>query len=403
MSVTNAPPVNLLDPLFYVDPFEAYRWLRDHSPCHWDPVQKIWGVSRYADIVEVERNAKRYSSLDGSRPRTDQRADTSMINKDDPDHQQQRMIVARQFTPRAVKQIEAHIREIVTELIDAVAPLGACDAIELLASPLPAIVIGEKLGYPREMWTKVREWSEVTMFEAGQTPADGVYENPAERQMSSTIADFGGTTMRIIAERRKNPQNDLISTWINSETDGRPWTDQEIISECILLLDGGAETTRTVIGAIINELARHPEQRQLLIDNPTILGDTGVEEFIRWVTPILNMRRTVTEDHIFQGQQLHAGDEVLLMYSSANRDERVFTNPDTLDVTRAHNHHVAFGFGTHFCLGASLARLEIRVMFEELLRRIPDWRLASGAEPKILPATFTRAYDIVPIEFTPTR
>ena len=115
------------------------------------------------------------------------------------------------------------------------------------------------------------------------------------------------------------------------------------------------------------------------------------------------MRRTVTEDHIFQGQQLHAGDEVLLMYSSANRDERVFNNPDTLDVTRAHNHHVAFGFGTHFCLGASLARLEIRVMFEELLRRIPDWRLAPGAEPKILPATFTRAYDIVPIEFTPTR
>jgi cytochrome P450 family 142 subfamily A polypeptide 1 len=403
MSVTDAPSINLLDPLFYVDPFEAYRWLRDYSPCHWDPIQKIWGVSRYADLVEVEKNSKRYSSLDGSRPRTDQRADTSMINKDDPEHQQQRMIVARQFTPRAVKQIEANIREVVTELIDAVAPLGTCDAIESLASPLPAIIIGEKLGYPREMWTKVREWSEVTMYEAGQTPADGVYSDAAERQMSGTILDFAGTTMQIIAERRKNPQNDLISTWIHSETDGRPWTDQEIVSECILLLDGGAETTRTVIGAIINELARQPAQRQLLIDNPAILGDTGVEEFIRWVTPILNMRRTVTEDHMFQGEHLHAGDEVLLMYSSANRDERVFRDAESLDVTRTHNHHVAFGFGTHFCLGASLARLEIRVMFEELLRRIPDWRIAPGAEPKILPATFTRAYDTVPIEFTPQR
>ena len=120
-------------------------------------------------------------------------------------------------------------------------------------------------------------------------------------------------------------------------------------------------------------------------------------------TPILNMRRTVTEDHTLHGQQLRVGDEMLLMYSSANRDERVFERPDELDVARAHNHHIAFGFGTHFCLGASLARLEIRVMFEELLRRIPDWRLAPGAEPKILAATFARAYDSVPIEFTPPR
>jgi cytochrome P450 family 142 subfamily A polypeptide 1 len=134
-----------------------------------------------------------------------------------------------------------------------------------------------------------------------------------------------------------------------------------------------------------------------------VLGDTAVEEFIRWVTPILNMRRTVTEDHELHGKQLHQGDEVLLMYSSGNRDERVFDDPERFDVTREHNHHVAFGFGTHFCLGASLARLEIRVMFEELLRRIPDWRLAPGAEPRILPATFARAYDAVPIEFTPGR
>lgn len=403
MAVADAPTINLLDPSFYVDPFGAYRWLRDNSPCHWDPVQRIWGISRYADIVEVEKNAKRYTSHDGSRPRTDQRADTSMINKDDPDHQRQRMIVARQFTPRAVKQIEDHVRGIVTELIDVVAAKGSCDAVEMLASPLPAIVIGEKLGYPRELWTKVREWSEVTMYQAGQTPVDGVYPEASAMQASSVIEDFATVTMGIIAERRKNPQHDLISTWIDSETDGRPWTDQEILSECILLLDGGAETTRTVIGAIIRELALQPEQRRVLIDNPALLGETAVEEFIRWVTPILNMRRTATEDHTFRDQEIKAGDELLLMYSSGNRDERVFDNPETFDVTRAHNHHVAFGFGTHFCLGASLARLEIRVMFEELLRRIPDWRLAPGAEPKILGATFARAYDAVPIEFTPAR
>jgi len=154
---------------------------------------------------------------------------------------------------------------------------------------------------------------------------------------------------------------------------------------------------------VIRELALQPDQKRLLVDRPEILGETGVEEFIRWVTPILNMRRTVTADHEFHGKELRAGDQVLLMYPSANRDERVFTDPDRLDVLRAHNNHVAFGFGTHFCLGSSLARIELRVMFEELVRRIPDWRMAPDADPRILGATFTRAYDRVDIEFTPGR
>lgn len=402
MTATDAPTINLLDPRFYVDPFEAYRWLRDNEPVFWDPIQRIWGISRHADLIEVEKNTKRYSSFQGSRPRTDQSADTSMINLDDPLHQQQRMLVARQFTPRAVKKIEDQIRGIVTELIDEVAPAGSCDAVEALASRLPAIVIGDKLGYPRELWPKLREWSEVTMYESAQNPADGS-DQPRSPKSDAAIGEFAAATMALIADRRANPKDDLISLWAHSNSDVREWTDPEILTECLLLLDGGAETTRTVIGSIIRELALQPDQRQILLDRPEILGETAVEEFIRWVTPISNMRRTVTEDHELHGKQLRTGDEVLLMYGSANRDERVFDDPERFDVTRAHNHHVAFGFGTHFCLGASLARLEIRVMFEELLRRIPDWRLAPGAEPKIMPATFARAYDAVHIEFTPER
>lgn len=403
MTATEAPTINLLDPQFYVDPYPAYRWLRDNEPVFWDPVQRIWGVSRYADVVAVEKNWKLYSSLDGSRPRTDQREDQSMINKDDPEHQRQRMLVNRQFTPRAVKKIEPYIRGIVTELIDEVAPLGTCEAVESLASRLPAIVIGDKLGYPREMWHKVREWSEITMYQAGQTPADGL-EQPKSMRNDGAIVDFSMETLKIIAQRRAEPRDDLISVWAHAvKEDGSKWTDAEILQECILLLDGGAETTRSVIGSIIRELALRPDQKQLLIDKPELLGETAVEEFVRWVTPILNMRRTVTEDHELHGKQLRKGDEVLLMYGSANRDERVFDDPDRFDVTRSHNNHVAFGFGTHFCLGAALARLELRVMFEELLRRIPDWRLVPGTEPKIIPATFTRAYDAVHIEFTPER
>jgi cytochrome P450 family 142 subfamily A polypeptide 1 len=270
----------------------------------------------------------------------------------------------------------------------------------MLASPLPAILIGEKLGFPREMWPKLREWSEITMYESGQNPPDGSPAAFSEKSMNAII-EFAGTMVELIGQRRADPQDDLISIWATTEVDGRTWEDGEIISECLLLLDGGAETTRTVIGSIIRELALQPEQRQILLDRPEVLGETAVEEFIRWVTPILNMRRTVTEDHEFHGRELHAGDQVLLMYSSANRDERVFDDPDRFDVTRAHNHHVAFGFGTHFCLGSSLARIEIRIMFEQLLGRIPDWRLAPGAVPAILGATFTRAYDAMPIDFTP--
>jgi cytochrome P450 family 142 subfamily A polypeptide 1 len=401
MTTIDASTINLLDPRFYVDPYESYRWLRDNAPVFWDPVQRVWGISRYDDVIAIENNPRLYTSVYGSRPRIDQHTDTSMINRDDPEHQDQRRLVARQFTPRAVKQIEDRIRAVVTELIDAVIADGACEAITSLASPLPAIMIGEKLGYPHEMWPKLREWSEVTMYESAQNPPDGS-DAPRSPRSEQAIMEFAMATMELIAQRRADPQDDLISTWTTTDVHGEPWTDGEIISEALLLLDGGAETTRTVIGAIVRELALRPDQRQLLIDNPAMLGESAVEEFIRWVTPILNMRRTVTEDHELHGQQLHAGDEILLMYASANRDERAFHDPDVFDVTRGHNRHVAFGIGTHFCLGASLARIEIRVMFEELLRRIPDWRLAPGTEPSILPATFARAYDAVHIEFTPS-
>ena len=168
------------------------------------------------------------------------------------------------------------------------------------------------------------------------------------------------------------------------------------------MLNGGAETTRTVIGSMIRELALQPDQRQLLLDRPELVSTSAVEEFIRWVTPVLNMRRTVTVDHELHGQQLHEGDEILLLYGAANRDPSAFDDPDVLDVARANKRHVAFGFGTHFCLGAHVARLEIRVMFEEMLQRIPHWELVDPDEPKIMPASFARAYDRIPIRFTPS-
>ena len=397
--------VNLLDGRFYAaDPYPTYRQLREEAPVYRDAVNGLWGISRYHDIVDIEKNTARYTSSNGSRPRIV--GDVSSINNDDPLHQNKRRLVARRFTPRSVKQHEEHVRGIVTDLIDAVAPKGACDVVRDLAAPLPARVIAEMLGFPSELAPKCREWSEVTMLSGGTYPANGGDPQPSEATMTAVL-EFATVALDTLAARRREPRDDLISVWAHTEVefpDGakRPLNDDEIVHEALLLLDGGAETTRTVIGTMVVELTRHPDQLAKLAADPGLLGQSGVEEFIRWVTPILNMRRTATEDHELQGQTITAGDELLLMYSSANRDERAFDHPDRLDVTRAHNHHVAFGFGTHFCLGASLARLEIRVMFEELVRRLQDVRLASDAAPTKVPSAFACAYQAVPVEFSPS-
>ncbi len=389
--------VNVLDPEFYVEPWESYRWLRDEAPVFWDPVQQLWAISRYDDVMLVEKDAVRFSSHLGSRPHLDQRADRSMINMDDPAHQGQRNLVARRFSPRSVRDHEDRVRALVTEILDAVTPLGECEAIEAIASRLPAIMIGDLLGYPRELWPRVRHWSEQIMLLAGQTSPDGPPHVSAPG-IPELIQDFVAVTTEVIEARRATPRDDLISLWTHTEG----WDDGHVLDETILLLDGGAETTRTVIGSMIRELALQPAQRQVLLDRPDLLATTAVEEFIRWVSPVLNMRRTATVDTELHGQHLSGGDELLLLYAAANRDPRVFADPERLDVRRPDNRHVAFGFGTHFCLGAWLARLEIRVMFEELLRRMPDWDLVDPDEPKIMPATFARAYDRIHIRFTAT-
>jgi cytochrome P450 family 142 subfamily A polypeptide 1 len=393
VTTTEVPYVNSLDPQFYVDPWDAYRWLRDDAPVYRDPVQKLWLVSRYDDVMAIEKNGARYSSFAGSRPHIDQSDDRSMINMDDPAHQQQRNLVSRRFNPGGVRGHEDHVRDIVTEILDAVVPLGECEVVESIASRLPAMMIGDLLGYPGEMWEQLRYWSERTMTLGGLNMADGP-PYVSHPDVVPVMIDFFEQSAQLVEERRSEPRDDLISVWV-----AQGWETKHVLEETLLLLDGGAETTRTVIGSMIRELALQPDQRRLLVERPELLATTAVEEFIRWVSPILNMRRTVTEEHELHGETLCEGDQVVLMYAAANRDPRAFTDPDRLDVTRPDNRHVAFGFGTHFCLGAWLARLELRVMFQELLRRIPQWELVDPNEPQIVPATFARAYDRIRIRY----
>jgi cholest-4-en-3-one 26-monooxygenase len=398
---TSVVPLNILDPLLYAgDPYPAYKWLRDEAPAYWDPVNQIWGISRHADVQAVERDTARYSSAAGSRPLIDMSA--SMINRDDPRHQQQRKLVSRRFSPRAVRSHEDRVRAAAGELITAAAAKGTADVVQDLAAPLPAMVIGDLLGFDRALWPKCREWSERTMSAAG-------FRNDDPRQPAGSpeaISEFVAAFYELIEARRAEPRDDLVSAWVHgrlgSTGDGEPLDIPEIIQEGLLLLDGGAETTRSVIGQTVWNLARFPDQRQILLADPSVIAPTAVEEFIRFATPVLNMRRTVTSDHELHGQQLHAGDQVLLMYGAANTDDREFGEPLRFDVTRRHNHHVAFGLGTHFCLGANLARLELRVVFEELLRRFPGYRLADGCIASFAPGYFTRTLKELWVDFGPS-
>lgn len=399
----NPDEIRLLDGAFYAgDPYPTYAWLREHSPVHWDASHGIWGISRFDDIVEIEKSPRRYSSLPGSRPKTP--PDGSMINTDDPHHNARRRLISARFTPRAVRRHEGFVRHLVTELIDGVIEKGECEVVQELAAPLPAQVINAWLGFPPGMWRKCKEWSEITMWAGGQYESDGRMAFGDVTAAIEAVGEFSQEVLALAALRRAEPRDDLVSIWANAEHEGRRLSDEEIVAESLLVLDGGAETTRSVIGTTVIDLIDHPGERRKLVDDPSPARmAVAVEEFIRWVSPILNMRRTASQTHELHGQTIREGDELLLMYPSANRDPAHFDEPDRYDVTRTRNQHLAFGFGTHFCVGASVARMELRILFEELMKRIPDMRLAPGPRPEFVPSAFARGPREVRVEFTPAR
>jgi len=392
-------PIDLLDGDFYVnDPYETYAWMREHAPCYWDPVNELWGVSRYDDVVEIEKNKEVFISSDknkgGYRPNIP--ADPAIIGLDDPLHQKRRSLVARRFTPRAVSTREQHVRETVTRLFDAVeAKGGTAEIVEELAAPLPARTIAWLLGFDEEtQWPALKSWSERTIVLGG---------GPRYFSEDGTAAamEFAAAATALYEEKRRCPAGDIMSAWTAATIDGAPLTLADVVSDCLLLLDGGAETTRTVIARTILELIENPDQWELLRNGTDIT--VAVEEMIRYVTPIHNMCRVATEDTEVAGETVRAGQQVVLMYSSANRDPAHFQDPERFDLKRDPNHHIAFGFGTHFCLGAALARLEIRVFFEEMVKRVRSFRLVPGTEPVEMPNAFVYGLRSAHAEFDMVR
>jgi len=371
MTPLDPRPLDILDGDFYADGrlYDRYAWLRENEPLAWDAVNELWVVTHYDDIVAIEKNKRGFINSDqdkgGYRPNIP--ADQSIIGCDDPLHAARRTLVSRRFTPRAVTEWEPHIEATVAQLIEPAVARGRAEVVGDLAAPLPAQMIGLILGFPDDMWPKLQHWSETTI-------ALGGGPRYHDEEGINSAMEFAMAAAELHEEKKGCPAGDIMSRWIEVEQErdgvvgGAPFGLDEVISDCLLLLDGGAETTRTVIARIILELADRPDQWALLKDGADM--EVAVEEFIRWVTPIHNFCRVATADHELHGQTIRAGQQVLLAYGAANRDPRHFTDPETFDVTRDPNHHISFGFGTHFCLGASLARLEIKMFFEKLVASV---------------------------------
>jgi cytochrome P450 family 142 subfamily A polypeptide 1 len=364
-----AQTVDLLDrEMWRLNPHDTWRALRAQGPVYRDEANGLWAVLGHAALLDVERRSDVFVSGLGYR-RIYEPDENDMIGQDDPIHQQQRRTISSRFTPKAVRTHEGAIRTIVDELLDAVAAQGEMEVVQDLAGQLPARLTATMLGFPEDRWPEVKSWSERIMR------TDSRPDDPQlEAEFYAACLEFGMALQELVPERRGCPMDDLLSVWTAAEIDGEPWAFDRIFNETGLFIAGGAETTRTLIAHGLRTFVDHPDQWELLAQRPELVP-SAVEELIRWVTPLNNFFRTAVADTDIAGTPVAEGDRVILVYPSANRDETVFTEPDTFDVTRSPNPHVSFGYGTHFCLGANFARFELGILFTELTRRFTNLRV----------------------------
>lgn len=367
---------NPFDPAVAENPYPYYRQLRDEAPLYEVPALGAFAVSRHADVSAVMRDASTFSSSavhsvlgsgrapDAELLTADEReyyATPLMIASDAPKHTQMRTLVSRGFTPRRIARLEDRIRQVTTGLLDSVDPEDV-DVIESLAVPLPVVVIAEMLGVDSSMVSEFRRWSDAVIDGISGTTDEG--RNAAlepTRQLHNHIAE-------IAEDRKKYPREDLISVLVKAEGQHEVLNSYELLGFVTLLLVAGNETTRNLIANTICALSEHPKQLQRVVEDRSLISNL-VEEGLRYDSPFQAFVRTATRDVDFYGITVPEGALIMPIWASANRDERQFENPDEFDVGRDCRGHIAFGLGAHFCLGASLARLEARVVFEELLTR----------------------------------
>jgi hypothetical protein len=357
----------------------------------------FWAVVRYADVMQVSRDPDTFHSAPSVNipdiPPEIAEWLGSMINMDAPKHTKLRLIVNRGFTPRQVARLEETVRTQAREIVDRVAPLGECDFVTEIAAALPLQIICDMLGIPRSDGKHIFELTN-TILGVG----DPEYVQSMEDLMAAGMELFQ-YGLDLAQDRLDHPRDDITTTLMQAEVEdehGRHrLTPSELGSFFLLLVVAGNETTRNAISHGMLALTRHPDQRRVWIEDFDRVAATAVEEIVRWATPVIHFRRTATRDTVVGGQEIAAGDKVVMFYNSANRDGAQFPAPYDFDVTRTPNEHVGFGAGgPHFCLGANLARREIKVMFEELLHRLPDIEVTG--EPAMLQSAFIHGIKRMP-------
>ncbi len=400
--MTAAPELDLKALPNVFDPFPAYRWLREHDPVHWSPSMNAWVVTRYADVLEIFNRPARFSSdrfrkvdprFASERPAVRAVADVLgqwLVFRDPPDHTRLRGLLQRSFTPRHLEKNRDRIQATADALLDEVQDRGEMDFIRDFAFPLPALVIALLLGAPRSDIEPIKAWSDQLAAYLG----GAIDEKDNFTEASAGVAKLVDYFRELLREKARQPADDLMSL-MRAEYEGDRLSDEEVVSNCVLLLFAGHETTTNLLGNGLFHLLRHEDQLAALRDEPS-LTPSAVEEFLRYDGPVPASTKIATEDVEWHGARIRAGEMVLPFMSSANRDPAQFERPDELDLRRSPNRHVAFGFGIHFCLGAPLARLEADLAFRTLLRRLPGLALAAGA-PRFKPWMFLRGVESLPV------
>ena len=397
---TAIPHIDLVSATAYANgqPHDQFRWLRDNDPVHWHEqkdARGFWAVTRYQDVWAIGRDAKIYSSYAGGIMLDDpdefslQQSRSMMLHMDPPDHTRYRTLVSKEFIPRSAEAKRPRIQELAKKIIDEVIERGECDLMPDVAGVLPSYVIADLMGIPledgRRMYTlteKMHSAHEVIDFQ----------------ERAAAGMEMLGYALNLMEEKRKHPGDDIATKLLNAEIDGDRLTPQEFSFFFLLLINAGGDTTRNLLGGGMLALFKHPDQRRRLQANLDALLPSAVEEMLRYVSPVIYMRRTAMIDTELGGKQIRKGDKVAMFYGSANRDAAMFPEADKFDVGRTPNEHIAFGGGTHFCLGSHIARVEIQVMLREILTRLPDIEQAGPVE--FLASNFISGPSKLPVKFT---
>jgi cytochrome P450 family 142 subfamily A polypeptide 1 len=393
---------------------ERFRWLRENDPVYWSEKDQLWIITKHDDVEHISKHQKIFTSAEGVRPMP---VKIGLIDEGEPRHGQLRGLINKGFTPRMVKKLEVTFRELTQRAIDAVANDGQCDFVQSISVPLPLWLIASMIGIREEDWDRFHGWSDDMIAAEGNL---GNAEVAAKA--GKAYAEYAAYATEVIEDRRRNPQDDLISILTGAKDKGMLKTfeverrdaaaleavgapplegvhNDELIKLCVILLVAGNETTRNGISGGMQLLIENPEERRKLIENPALLN-SAVEEMVRLTSPVHSFCRTVVEDTELRGKRLEKGQRVLMIYGSANRDAEFYgPDADAFKIDRGAS-HLGFGIGTHFCMGANLARMEMRVVFSEVLRRLPDMEYAAGG-PVFRNSALVRTVSEMRVRYTP--